>query len=234
MRAFARRRCQPELIKIVDSRILPNAVELFHKRGGKNFAQRTAHHLPARLGIHHFHLRVPGLDAVLQIDRHHAHVDRFDDVLVEIFQPFVLADFLFERGVEPRRSGSRCRYIPPAFPAVRHLRWTGSRLPSSCPARETRWSSAARGRGCSNSDRDARWLLAPRKFRAATGACSRRKCVRRRLRCRGFARKPRDPVRRPCANPKRFRKFKARRVVVAEKDGDAIDQQRACQPVDQR
>jgi len=34
-------------------------------------------------GIHHFHLRVPALDAVLHVERHDAYVDGFDDILVE-------------------------------------------------------------------------------------------------------------------------------------------------------
>ena len=36
----------------------------------------------------------------MQIDRHDADVDRFDDVLVEVFQAFVFVDFLFERGIQ--------------------------------------------------------------------------------------------------------------------------------------
>ena len=97
---FAGRSCQPELVKIVNARLLPNAVELFDEGCREDLAQGTSNDLPARLGVHDFHLRVPGFDAVLEINGHHADVDRFDDVLVEVLEPLVLADLLFERSVE--------------------------------------------------------------------------------------------------------------------------------------
>ena len=101
VRRFAGRSVQPELVQIVDARALPNAVELLHERGREDFAQRPCQRLPARQRIHHFHLRVPGLDAVGQIDRQHADVDRLDDILVEVLQPLVFGDFLFQRCVQP-------------------------------------------------------------------------------------------------------------------------------------
>ena len=82
--------------------ILPHAVELFHELRREDLAQRPGQRLPARQGVHDFHLRVPGFDAVRQVDRHHAHVDRLDDVFVEVLQAFVLGDLLFERGVQAR------------------------------------------------------------------------------------------------------------------------------------
>ena len=38
---------------------------------------------------------------VFQIHGHHADVDRFNNVLVEILEPLVLADLLLKRGVQP-------------------------------------------------------------------------------------------------------------------------------------
>ena len=57
--------------------------------------------LPPRQRVHHFHLRVPALDAVFHVERHDADVDGFDDVLVEILQALVLRHFLLQRSVEP-------------------------------------------------------------------------------------------------------------------------------------
>ena len=100
--ALARRRGQAELVQVVDARVLPHPVELFHKLRRKYFAQGPGQRLPARQGVHDFHLRVPGFDAVRQVHRHHAHVDRLHDVFVEVLQAFVLGDLLFERGVQTR------------------------------------------------------------------------------------------------------------------------------------
>src|SRR5437868_4304624 len=95
-------RAQAELVQVVDAGILAHAIELFHEAVGENFADGLADSFRARKRVHHFHLRVPRLDAVGEVDCQHADADGFDDVLVEVFQPFVLTDFLFERRVEAR------------------------------------------------------------------------------------------------------------------------------------
>ena len=59
-----------------------------------------SHRLLARHGIHHFHLRVPALDALFQVDGKDADIDRLDDILVELLQPLVLGDLLLQAGVE--------------------------------------------------------------------------------------------------------------------------------------
>ena len=80
--------------------VLPHAIELFDKLRRENRFQRLRQSLPARHRIHHFHLRIPALDAVFHVERHHSHVDRFDDVLVEVLQPLVLSRLLLQRGIE--------------------------------------------------------------------------------------------------------------------------------------
>jgi len=45
-------------------------------------------------------LRVPALDAVFEIDGEDADVDGLDDVFVELFEAFELADLRLETGVE--------------------------------------------------------------------------------------------------------------------------------------
>ena len=56
--------------------------------------------LGAAEGVHGLHLRVPALDAVVQIESQDADIDRLDDVFVELLQPFEFADFVFQTGVE--------------------------------------------------------------------------------------------------------------------------------------
>src|SRR6202011_5812938 len=53
-----------------------------------------------RQRVHHFHLRVPALDAVFHVQRHDANVDGLYDVFVEIFEPLVLRYFLLQRRIE--------------------------------------------------------------------------------------------------------------------------------------
>ncbi len=55
---------------------------------------------PAAQGIHRFHLRVPALDAIFQIESEDSHVDGFDDVLVEFLQALKLADLFFEPRIQ--------------------------------------------------------------------------------------------------------------------------------------
>ena len=70
--------------------------ELRREDGGERLAQN----LGARLGVHDFHLRVPALDAVVEVDGEDADVDGLDDVLVELLEAFELGDLLFEAAVE--------------------------------------------------------------------------------------------------------------------------------------
>ena len=96
-------RAQPELVQVVNAlasgapgNTLPEMPAAATSR------QRTSQRFQARQGKHHFHLRVPRLDAVFQIDRQHAHADGLDNVLVELLQPLVLAGFLLQRLVQTR------------------------------------------------------------------------------------------------------------------------------------
>ena len=62
----------------------------------------TLKRFTARNGEQIFELRIPGFDAIFQIDREYAYVQRFDDVLTEILQPLDLHGLLLERLIEPR------------------------------------------------------------------------------------------------------------------------------------
>ncbi len=67
---------------------------------GEDGAKCLAEGFGAAEGVHGFHLRVPALDAVVEIDGEDADVDGFDDVLVEFLEPLELADLFFEARVE--------------------------------------------------------------------------------------------------------------------------------------
>ena len=79
---------------------LPDARELLNEFGREYLTQRTSQCLPAWQGIHHFHLGIPGFDAISEIHRENAHVDGFHDVFVEVFEALVLRDLLLKRCVK--------------------------------------------------------------------------------------------------------------------------------------
>ena len=64
--------------------------------------QRLPQRFATGLRVHHFHLRVPALDPVFQIDREDADVDGFDNVLVELLQPLEFGNLLLQPLVELR------------------------------------------------------------------------------------------------------------------------------------
>ena len=116
-----------ELVEVMHAGLVAEAVERLDELGGEDAAKRLADGLGAAQRIHGFHLRVPALDAVVQIEGQNAHVDGFDDVLVELLQPLELADLFFEARVEAGVLQARCRCSWPAIPAVPRLRWRGNR-----------------------------------------------------------------------------------------------------------
>ena len=67
---------------------------------GKDGAKFLADGFGAAERVHGLHLRIPALDAVVEIDGENAHVDGFDDVLVELLEALELADLLFQPRIE--------------------------------------------------------------------------------------------------------------------------------------
>ncbi len=82
--------------------LIAKAVDRVHKLRRKHGAQRLADRFSAAQRIHSFHLRVPALDPIVQVDGKDSHVDRLDDVLVELLQPLELADLLLQPRIETR------------------------------------------------------------------------------------------------------------------------------------
>src|SRR5665213_507072 len=76
------------------------AVEAVEEVGGEDFGERAAQGFGAREGVHDFHLRVPALDAVLEVDGEDADVDGLDDVFVEVLEALEVGDLLLEAAVE--------------------------------------------------------------------------------------------------------------------------------------
>src|SRR5208283_4709041 len=70
--------------------------ELRRKYGTKCLAES----LGATQRVHGLHLRVPALDAVFEVDGEDAHVDGFNDVLVELLEALELDDLFLEARVE--------------------------------------------------------------------------------------------------------------------------------------
>ncbi len=67
---------------------------------GKDGTERLADGFGAAEGVHGLHLRVPAFDAVVEVDGQDAHVDGFDDVLVEFLEALELGDLFLQARVE--------------------------------------------------------------------------------------------------------------------------------------
>ena len=93
-------RGEPELVEMMHAGLIAEAVEGLDELRRKDRVQRLADGFGAAQRVHRFHLRVPALDAVVEIEREDADVDGLDDVLVELLQALELADLLFEARVE--------------------------------------------------------------------------------------------------------------------------------------
>ena len=76
------------------------AVELLQELGGEDVAEVAAEGVGARGGVHDFHLGVPALDAVFEVDGEDADVDGLDDVFVEVAETLEVEHLLFEATVE--------------------------------------------------------------------------------------------------------------------------------------
>ena len=82
--------------------LTPEAIDRIHKVRRKHGAKWLADRFGSTQRIHRLHLRVPALHAIVQVDCQDSHVDRLDDVLVELLQPLKLADLLLEPCIEQR------------------------------------------------------------------------------------------------------------------------------------
>ena len=89
-------RCSParvvrrKLVKMMHASFVAESLHSFRELQREYGAQRLAQGFSAAEGIHGLHLRVPALDAVVEVDSEDADIDGFDDVFVELFQPFEL------------------------------------------------------------------------------------------------------------------------------------------------
>ena len=81
------------------------------KIAGEEIAETLAYGLLARDAAELLELGVPAFDAIVQIGRQDADVDRFDDVFAEFLEPLVLVDLALQRAVEAWRFRWRCRHI---------------------------------------------------------------------------------------------------------------------------
>ncbi len=97
---FAGPRGERKLVEVMHALLVAEALQSLDELRGEDGAQLLADRLGAAESIHGLHLRVPALDAVVQIHSQDADVDRFDDVFVELLQPFEFADLLFQPGIE--------------------------------------------------------------------------------------------------------------------------------------
>ena len=73
-----------------------------HQVGRKHVFQLAAHGFMARHADQPLELRVPGFHRAVEIDRQHAHIERFDDIFREVLEPLDLHGFLFQRVIELR------------------------------------------------------------------------------------------------------------------------------------
>ncbi len=101
-------RCSParvvsaELVKVMHALLVAETVNRIDKFRRENGAKCLAQRLGAAQRVHRLHLRIPALDAIVEVDRKNAHVDRFDNVFVEFLQALELADLVLQACVKPR------------------------------------------------------------------------------------------------------------------------------------
>src|SRR5579859_2480212 len=91
---------QTELVEMMHSRLVAEVIEGLDEVGRKHSGERLADGFSAAERVHRFHLRVPALDAVFEVDCEDADVDGFDDVFVEFLEALEFRNLLFEAGVE--------------------------------------------------------------------------------------------------------------------------------------
>ena len=93
-----------------------------------------------------FQLRIPGFDAVFEVDGQHADAQRFDDIFAEILQPLDLQR-PFVRAIDRAgRFRSRWPHSRRWWKAVPGRRLKGNRRPPSCPGRARRRCGRGSGR----------------------------------------------------------------------------------------
>ena len=73
-----------------------NLAEAVEEVWWEDLGERAADGFGAGAGEEDLHLRVPGLDGVVEVYREDADVDGLDDILIEILQSFELVDLRFE------------------------------------------------------------------------------------------------------------------------------------------
>ena len=91
---------QRELIKVMNALLVAEALQRLDELHREDSTQFLADSLRAAKRVHGLHLRIPAFDAVVQVQRQDAHIDRFDNVFVEFFEPLEFADFFFQPRVE--------------------------------------------------------------------------------------------------------------------------------------
>src|SRR6267143_2990493 len=89
-----------KLVQAGDSFLAGSGRNFSRQIGREHFVELSADGLVTRHSNQTLDLRVPRLNRPVEIDREHTHVERFDDVFREVFQPLNLGRFLLERGVE--------------------------------------------------------------------------------------------------------------------------------------
>ena len=91
---------EAELVEVMHALLVAEASKRLDELQREDRTKRLAEGFGAAEGVHGLHLRVPALDAVVEIDGQDADVDGFDDVLVELLEPLELADLFFQARIE--------------------------------------------------------------------------------------------------------------------------------------
>ena len=77
-----------------------NAVDLAQEVSRKNSRERLSQDIGAREAKENLHTAVPTFDVIIEVDCKDADVDRFDDVLVELFQALELPDLPLQSAIK--------------------------------------------------------------------------------------------------------------------------------------
>jgi hypothetical protein len=84
----------------MDAGLPADTVKLFRQRGREQIGKPVPERMLPRNSAELFDLRIPAFDPIFQIRRQNPYIDRFNDILAEFLETFVLLYFALEGAIQ--------------------------------------------------------------------------------------------------------------------------------------